>query len=76
MRPQKNKLEDPKLRNSKDCYQFGTWKVRTLTGKELELIGEMKRYQLDVLGVGEGKIRGNEMKTGQWSFLSTRRVAG
>lgn len=50
--------------------------MRTLTGKELELIGEMKRYQLDVLGVGEGKIRGNEMKTGQWSFLSTRRVAG
>ena len=37
--------------------------MRTLTGKELELIGEMKRYRLDVLGVSEGKIRGNGMKT-------------
>ena len=37
--------------------------MRTLTGKELELIGEMKRYRLDVLGVSEGKMRGNGMKT-------------
>ena len=27
---------------------FGTWNVRTLKGKELELIGELKRYRLDV----------------------------
>ena len=63
MGPQKNGLEDPKLGNSKDCYQFGTWNVRTLTEKELELIGEMRRYRLDVLGVSEGKIRESGMKT-------------
>ena len=60
---QKNKAEDPKLGYSKDCYWFKTWNVRTQTGKELELIGEMKRYRLDVLGVSEGKIRGKGMKT-------------
>ena len=63
MGPQKDKPEDSKLGNSKDCYRFGTWNVRTLTGKELELIAEMKRYRLDVLGVSEGKMRGNGMKT-------------
>ena len=31
--------------------------MRTLTGKELELIGEMKRYRLNVLGVSERKTR-------------------
>ena len=55
MGPQKNNLEDPKLGNSKDCYRFGMWNVRTLTRKE-ELIGEIKRYRLDVLGVSQGKI--------------------
>lgn len=35
--------------------------MRTLAGKELELIGEMKRYRLDVLGASEGKIRRNGM---------------
>ena len=35
--------------------------MRTLTGKELELIGETKRYRLDVLGASEEKIRGNGM---------------
>ena len=54
---------DPKLGKNNDCYRFGTWNVRTLTGKELELIGEMKRYSLDVVGVSEGKMRGNGMKT-------------
>ncbi len=62
MKPQKNK-QDPKLVKRNDCYRFGTWNVRTLTGKELELIGEMKRYRLDVLGVSEGKIRGNGTKS-------------
>ena len=62
MGPQKCKVEDPKLENSTDCY-LGTWNVRTLMGKELELIGEVKRYRLDVLRVSEGKMRINGMKT-------------
>ena len=63
MGPKKNKQGDPKLGNNNDCYRFGTWNVRSLTGKEIELIEEMKKYRLDVLGVSEGKMRGNGMKT-------------
>ena len=63
MGPHKKEQGDAKLGNSNDRYRFGTWNVRMLTGKELELIGEMKRYRLDVLGVSEGKMRGNGMKT-------------
>ena len=63
MGPKKNKQGDPKLVNNNDCYRFGTWNVRSLTGKEMELIEEMKKYRLDVLGVSEGKMRGNGMKT-------------
>ena len=75
MGPQKNKIEDPKSGNSKDCCRFGTWNVRTLTGKkELELIGEMNRYRLDVLGVSEGKIRENGIKTVESSLWAGRNV--
>ena len=63
MGPKKNKQSDPKLGNNNGCYRFGTWNVRSLTGKEMELIEEMKKYKLNVLGVSEGKMRGNGMKT-------------
>ena len=45
--PIKNMQADPNLRNNNDCYRFGTWNVRTLTGKEMELIEEMKKHRLD-----------------------------
>ena len=63
MGAKKNKQDNPKIGNNNDCYRFGTWNVRSLTGKEMELIEEMKKYRLDVLGVSEGKMRGNGMKT-------------
>ena len=43
-------------------YRLGTWKVRSVRNKEEELIREMKRYNLDILGLSETKGRGNGMK--------------
>ena len=63
MEPIKKMQGDPNLGNNNDCYRFGTWNVRSLTGKEVELVEEMKRYRFDVLGVSEGRMRGNGMKT-------------
>ena len=43
------------LLTAKSNTQIGTWNVRTLysTGKLAQVINEMKRYQLDILGVSE-----------------------
>jgi len=37
-------------------YQLllGNWNILTLTGKELELVEEAKRYHLDIVGVTSG----------------------
>ena len=53
MEPIKSMQGDPNLGNNNNCYRFGTWNVRSLTGKEVELVEEMK-YRLDVLGVSVG----------------------
>ena len=34
---------------------LGNWNVLTLTGKELELVEEAKRYYLDIIGVSSTK---------------------
>ena len=60
---QQSKEEDPKLENRTECYRFGMWNVRMLAWKELELIGIIIRYGLDMLEVSESKINGNGMKT-------------
>ena len=36
-----------------------TIQVRKMSGREEELVDEMKRYGLEVLGVSEAKLRGN-----------------
>jgi len=38
---------------------FGNWYILTLTGKELELVEEAKRYHLDIAGVSSTKRRGS-----------------
>ena len=38
---------------------LGNWNILTLTGKELELIEEAKRYHLDIIGVSLTKRRGS-----------------
>ena len=35
------------------------WNILTLTGKELELVEEAKRYHLDIVGVSSTKRRGS-----------------
>ena len=39
--------------------KIGTWNVTSLTGKEIELIEEAKKYQLDILGISSTKQAGN-----------------
>ena len=47
--------------NERTIYRLGTWNVRSVKNKETELIREMERYNLDVLGVSKTKARGNGM---------------
>ena len=42
--------------------RFGCWNVRTMNGREQELVEEMKRCRLEVLGVSETKVRGNGVR--------------
>jgi len=42
--------------------RFGCWNVRSMNGKEEELVAEMKKYRLEVVGVSETKVRGNGLK--------------
>ena len=42
--------------------RFECWNVRTMSGREEELVDEMKRCGLEVLGVSEAKVRGNGVK--------------
>ena len=45
--------------------RVGTWNVRTLKNKEQEVIEEMKKYRLSVLGVSETHLKGcGEKETG------------
>ena len=37
---------------------IGTWNVRSLSGKEVELVEEIKKYSVDILGITETKKKG------------------
>ena len=37
---------------------IGTWNVRSVNGKELELVEEVRKYKIDILGVTETKKKG------------------
>ena len=39
-------------------WNIATWKVRGLTGKENELIGEFEKENLDILGIMDTKNKG------------------
>ena len=41
---------------NRNITRFGCWNVRTMSGREEELIDEMKRYGLKVLGVSEARM--------------------
>ena len=42
-----------------EWVRFGAWNVRSLRGREEELVEEMVKYRLEVLGVSETKLKGN-----------------
>ena len=42
--------------------RFGCWNVRTMNGRKQELVEEMRRCRLEVLGVSEAKVRGNGVR--------------
>ena len=49
-------------KEARNNYRLGTWNVRTLRMREKEVIREMTRCNIDVLGLSETKVRGNGMK--------------
>ena len=42
--------------------RFGAWNVRSLKGREEELLEEMEKYRLEIVGVSETKMKGNGSK--------------
>ena len=49
----------------------GTWNVTSLTGKEVELVEEVKKYRLDIVSLSSTKKRGNGIVVLQdgWQLL-------
>ena len=37
---------------------IGTWNTRSINGKEIELVNEVKKYKIDILGITEIKKNG------------------
>ena len=63
------KREEKECNDSNDfCFlgsnvkRFGCWNVRSMIGKEEELVVEMKKYRLEILRVSETNVRGNRRK--------------
>ena len=54
-----------KLFSPKACVKIGQWNVRTMyeTGKCAQVVSEMQRFNLDILGVSEMRWNGCGMKT-------------
>ena len=48
--------------NGRQVFRIGNWNVKSLKNKENEVIREMERYNLDILGLSETKVRGNGMR--------------
>ena len=42
--------------------RFRCWNVRTVIGREQELVEETKKYWLEVLGISEAKVGGNGVR--------------
>ena len=48
---------------------LGNWNILTLTGNELELVEEAKRYHLDIIRVSSTKRRGSGTVDGGWKLF-------
>ena len=47
---------------NRNITRFGCWNVRKKSGGEEEVLDEMKRYGLEVLGVSEARMKGNGVR--------------
>ena len=45
-----------------EWVRFGAWNVKLLRGREEELVEEIVKYRLEVLGVSETRMKGNGAK--------------
>ena len=46
----------------REQLRFAAWNIRIMSGREVELVEEMKKYRLEMLGVSEANMRGNGEK--------------
>jgi hypothetical protein len=49
--------------------KIGTWNVRSTAGKEIELVGEIKKLNVKILGVTETKKKGQGTEKLQDGYL-------
>ena len=56
----RNTRHEPSLR--KTDKRIGTWNIKTLNGKEEEIVEEMDKYRIDLLGISETKKKGKGQK--------------
>ncbi|CAG9823965.1 unnamed protein product [Phaedon cochleariae] len=47
------------INNKKNICKLGTWNIRSLNGKEIELISEFEKAELEILVIPETKKKGN-----------------
>ncbi|KAK9702374.1 hypothetical protein QE152_g29991 [Popillia japonica] len=53
-----NVIKKNRAKMNEKVWKIGTWNIRSLTGKEHELVDEMEKVNMDVVGITETKKKG------------------
>ncbi|KAK4873717.1 hypothetical protein RN001_013077 [Aquatica leii] len=70
---QYNKEEPKEIKQKRGVIKIGTWNVKSIIGKEDEIIEEMQMQNIDYLGITETKRKGKgemELNEGHWLYWS------